>query len=111
VSIFGSVLLTIYKHDFATGIPNGTPAVALQPFSNPLMLQQTLPQLEAGFGKYPGGLQLLKVLLANVRTALVHGIHEIFFVGAIIMCGAVVLNSFLREIPLRGRMPVEPEIG
>jgi EmrB/QacA subfamily drug resistance transporter len=111
VSIFGSVLLTIYKHDFAGGIPSGTPEIALKPFSNPLMLQQILPQLEAGFGKYPGGLQLLKVLLANVRTALVHGIHEIFFVGAIIMCGAVALNAFLREVPLRSGMPVEPEIG
>ncbi len=111
VSIFGSVLLTIYKHDFAGGIPSGTPAIALKPFSNPLMLQQILPQLEAGFGKYPGGLQLLKVLLANVRAALVHGIHEIFFVGAIVMCGAVALNAFLREVPLRSGMPVEPEIG
>jgi EmrB/QacA subfamily drug resistance transporter len=111
VSIFGSVLLTIYKHDFANGIPPGTPAIALKPFSNPLMLQQILPQLEAGFGKYPGGPQLLKVLLGNVRTSLVHGIHEIFFVGAIIMCGAVVLNGFLREVRLRGGMAVEPEIG
>ncbi len=111
VSIFGSVLLTIYKRDFANGVPRGAPAIALKPFSNPLMLQQIRPQLDAGFGKYPGGPQLLKVLLANVRTSLVHGIHEIFFVGAIIMCGAVVLNAFLREVPLRGRMPAEPEIG
>jgi len=83
----------------------------LPPFNNPLMLEQIRPQLEAGFARYPGGPQLLKVLFANVRTALVHGIHEIFFVGAIIMCAAVVLNLFLREIPLRGKMPVEPEIG
>jgi len=111
VSIFGSVLLTIYKHDFANAVPAGTPAIALPPFNNPLMLEQIRPQLEAGFARYPGGPQLLKVLFANVRTALVHGIHEIFFVGAIIMCAAVVLNLFLREIPLRGKMPVEPEIG
>lgn len=111
VAIFGSVLLTIYKHDFANGIPRGTPAIALTPFSNPLMLAQIRPQLDAGFGKYPGGLELLKVLLANVRVALVHGIHEIFLVGSIIMCAAVVLNTFLREVPLRGKMPVEPDIG
>lgn len=111
VSIFGSVLLTIYKHDFNGAVPKGTPAIALRPFNNPLLLAQIRPQLEAGFGRYPGGPQLLKLLLANVRTSLVHGIHAIFFVGAIIMCGAVVLNAFLREVPLRGRTPVEPEIG
>jgi len=111
VSIFGSVLLTIYKHDFNGAIPNGTPGIALRPFNNPLLLAQIRPQLEAGFGRYPGGPELLKLLLSNVRTSLVHGIHAIFLVGAIIMCGAVVLNAFLREVPLRGRAPVEPDIG
>src|SRR5580698_9098353 len=111
VAIFGSVLLEIYNRDFNQGVPPGTPAIALKPFSNPLMLAQIRPQLEAGFGRYPGGLQLLKVLLANVRIALVRGIHEIFFVGAIIMCGAVVLNLFLKEVRLKGKMQVEPDIG
>jgi EmrB/QacA subfamily drug resistance transporter len=111
ISIFGSLLLTIYKHDFNGAVPSGTPAIALKPFHNPLMLAQIRPQLEAGFGRYPGGPELLKLLLANVRTSLVHGIHAIFFVGAIIMCGAVVLNTFLREVPLKSRMAVEPEVG
>jgi MFS family permease len=111
ISIFGSVLLTIYKRDFANGIPAGTPAIALKPFNNPLMLAQIRPQLEAGFGRYPGGLQLLKLLMGNVRTALIHGIHAIFVVGAVIMCAAVVLNAFLREVRLKSRMQVEPDIG
>ena len=110
MSIFGSVLLTIYKHDFANGVPAGTPGIALPPFNNPLMLAQIRPQLEAGFGQYPGGLALLKLLMANVRLALIHGIHAIFVVGAIIMCCAVVLNAFLREVKLKSRM-VEPEVG
>ena len=75
------------------------------------MLAQIRPQLEAGFGRYPGGLQLLKLLLANVRIALVHGIHAIFLVGAVIMCGAVILNVFLPEVRLKGKMSVEPEVG
>jgi EmrB/QacA subfamily drug resistance transporter len=111
VSIFGSVLLTIYKHDFNGAIPNGTPAIALKPFNNPLLLAQIRPQLDAGFGRYAGGAELLKVLLANVRASLVHGIHAIFLVGAIIMCAAVVLNAFLPEVRLKGRMTVEPEVG
>jgi EmrB/QacA subfamily drug resistance transporter len=111
VSIFGSVLLTIYKHDFNGAVPPGTPEIALKPFNNPLMLAQIRPQLEAGFGRYPGGLQLLQQLMGNVRTSLVHGIHAIFFVGAIIMCFAVILNACLREVRLKGKMTVEPEIG
>jgi hypothetical protein len=111
VAIFGSVLLTIYKQDFNSGIPHATPPIALKPFSNPLMLAQIRPQLEAGFGRYPGGLELLKVLLANVRTALVHGIHAIFVIGAVIMVGAVLLNAFLPEVRLKSKMQVEPEIG
>ena len=35
------------------------PAIALKPFSNPLLLPLIRPQLDAGFGRYPGGLQLL----------------------------------------------------
>lgn len=110
VAIFGSVLLTIYKRDFAQGVPHDTPAIALRPFNNPLMLAQIRPQLEAAFGHYPGGLQLLKLLMGNVRLGLVNGIHAIFVVGAIIMCAAVVLNAFLREVPLKSRM-VEPDVG
>jgi EmrB/QacA subfamily drug resistance transporter len=110
VSIFGSVLLTIYKHDFNNGVPQNTPSIALRPFNNPLMLAQIRPQLETAFGHYPGGLQLLKLLMVNVRVSLIHGLHAIFVVGAIIMSGAVVLNAFLREVKLKSRM-VEPEVG
>jgi len=108
VAAFGSVLLTLYKHDFDAGVPHGTPAIALKPFSNPLMLPLIRPQLEAGFGKYPGGLQLLQKLFDNVRFSLVHGIHAIFVVGAIIMSLAVLWNFTLREIPLRGHKEAPP---
>jgi hypothetical protein len=108
VAVFGSVLLTRYNHDFAAGIPQGTPAIALKPFSNPMMLPLIRPQLEAGFGRYPGGLQLLHQLFENVRTALMHGIHLIFIVGAMIMSAGVLINLMLREIPLRGHSSAEP---
>ncbi|HML18654.1 MAG TPA: MDR family MFS transporter [Bryobacteraceae bacterium] len=102
VAIFGTVLLTMYKREFASGVPRGTPAIALKAFSNPLMLPLIRPQLEAGFGRYPGGLQLLERLFANVKTSLVHGIHTIFVVGAAIMTCAILVNFALRELPLRG---------
>jgi hypothetical protein len=72
-----------------------------------------MPQLDRTFGRDPGGLALLKTLLGNVRMALVHGINLIFVSSAAIMAVAVVLNLFLRSIPLRHGAPkaeVHPEV-
>ena len=102
MAIFGSVMLTIYNRDFAGGVPAGTPPTSLKPFGNPMLLEQIRPQLEASFGRYPGGTKLLDVLLADVRTSLIHGLQVIFFVGAVIMTAAVVVNLLLREVPIRG---------
>ena len=106
VAVFGSILLTRFHNEFDAGIPPGTPAAALAPFSNPLMLSGMRPQLEAAFGKYPGGLQLLGKLFANVRTALIHGLNEIFVASAVIMSLSVILHIVLKDVKLRGRAPV-----
>jgi dipeptide/tripeptide permease len=103
VAIFGSILLTTFHNDFDAAVPAGTPGIALAPFSNPLMLSAIRPQLEAGFGKYPGGLQLLKTLMANVRIALIHGLNRIFIASAVIMTLAIILHLTLKSVKLRGR--------
>lgn len=109
VAIFGSLLLTNYHHDFARGVPPGTPAEALIPFSNPVRLAQVRPQLDAMFSRYAGGADLLRTLLENVRAALVHGIKLIFISSAIVMTAAIILNLMLRNVPLRhGRAPSTP---
>ncbi|HEY3823929.1 MAG TPA: MFS transporter, partial [Bryobacteraceae bacterium] len=108
VAVFGTVLLTNYQRDFAKGVPAGTAASLLKPFSNPLMLQQMRPQLDATFGGSPDGVAVLKTLLENVRGALVHGINLIFISSTAIMALAVVLNLLLRSVPLRHGMP-KPE--
>ncbi|HEX4137704.1 MAG TPA: MDR family MFS transporter [Bryobacteraceae bacterium] len=108
VAVFGTVLLTNYQRDFAKGVPAGTAASLLKPFSNPLMLQQMRPQLDATFGQSADGLAVLKTLLENVRGALVHGINLIFISSTAIMGIAVVLNLLLRSVPLRHGTP-KPE--
>jgi len=109
VAIFGTVLLTNYQRDFAKGVPAGTAANLLKPFLNPLMLVQIRPQLDTIFGRTPGGPELLKTLLMNVRMALVHGINLIFISSAAIMAAAVVLNLLLRSVPLHhGSAKAEP---
>ncbi len=104
VAVFGSVLLTKYHHSFESNIPPGTPARVLVPFKEPLMLMQIRPRLEAAFGQIHGGTELLNKLLGNVRVALVEGLHAIFLMGTILMVVAVVVNLFLREVPLRKKV-------
>jgi EmrB/QacA subfamily drug resistance transporter len=110
VAVFGSVLLTSYHHDLTAGIPAGTPPEALKLFSNPLLLGQLRPQLDAMFGHSESGRQLLQMLMANVRTGLLHGLQSIFFASAVIMTLAIVLHLMLRDVPLRRHHPPEPEV-
>jgi len=109
VAVFGSMLITIYHDRFNSSVPPGTPPRALAAFNEPLMLVQIRPKLEAAFGLYPGGTELLHKLLANVRTALLSGLHAIFLMGAILMMIAVVANLFLQEVPLRKKGEVHLE--
>ena len=48
-----------------------------------------------------GALVVLRQLLANVREALLGGLHSIFVMGSILMVLAVAVNFFLPEVPLR----------
>jgi hypothetical protein len=100
VAIFGTILLTNYHIDFAKGVPAGVDSKLLEPFLNPLMLAQMRTRLVEMFGAVPGGPELLRHLMGNVRTALVHGINLIFVSSAVIMAAAVVLNLLLRSVPL-----------
>src|SRR6516165_9537813 len=95
VAIFGSVLLTNFHKDFAAGVPAGTPPEGLRLFSNPLMLAQMRPQLEEIFGRVPDGRELLKALMGNVKTSLVHGLQLIFISSAVLMTAAIGLHLFL----------------
>ncbi len=105
VAAFGSVLLTRYHEYFDQHVPQGTPAIALTPFNNPLMLGPNRVRLEAAFGRFPGGTELLHKLMENVRDGLVGGLHSIFVIGTGLMVVGLVVNLFLREIPLKKRAP------
>jgi EmrB/QacA subfamily drug resistance transporter len=110
VAAFGSVMLTRYHSDFARTMPAHVPAVALPYFSNPLLLVQVRPQMEAAFSRAPGGSALLQTLFDNVRASLANGLHLIFVCSAAIMVLAVGLHLMLRSEPLRTRV-VEPELA
>jgi MFS family permease len=104
VAAFGTIMLTRYHAMFEQRMPAHVPAMALPYFSNPLMLVQLRPQLEAGFNGVPGGPALIQTLFANVRAALENGLHLIFVCSAAIMSAAVLLHVALRAEPLRARV-------
>jgi hypothetical protein len=110
VAAFGSLMLTRYHRDFARAMPAHVPQVALPYFSNPLLLVQIRPQLEAAFGRVPGGAALLQTLFTNVKTSLENGLHQIFVWSAVIMVLAIPLHLLLRTEPLRTRV-AEPELA
>jgi EmrB/QacA subfamily drug resistance transporter len=103
VAAFGTVMLTQYHDEFTRSVPSNVPPAALPYFSNPLLLMQVRPQLEEIFGRVPGGRELLVSLLNGVKTALTHGLQEIFFWSAAIMTASIVLHVILKSVPLRGR--------
>ena len=109
VAVFGSVLLTSYHKDLTVGVPS-TPAGALKLFSNPLLLGQMRPKLDSTFGSYAGGMDVLHKLLGNVRTGLIHGLQDIFFISAILMSAAVILHILLKDVKLRHHHAPEPEV-
>ena len=57
---------------------------------------QVRPQLEAAFGRVPGGAALLQTLLIGVKAALLHGLQEIFLWSAVIMTVAILLHLLLQ---------------
>jgi len=111
VAAFGSIMLTRYHSDFAKAVPAQVPPSLLTYFSNPLLLMQMRPQIEANFAQTPGGLKVLNALYGAVRTSLEHGITQIFFWSAVIMSVAVLIHLALRSEPLRTHAHVpEPEL-
>src|SRR5213596_1759386 len=105
VAIFGSLLLTHYHHDFAKAVPRGVPQEATTAFSNPLLLRQMRPQLEATFSRFENGPHLLETLYASVGPALLVGIQSIFLISAGLMIGLSALNFFLKDETLRHGPP------
>jgi EmrB/QacA subfamily drug resistance transporter len=104
VAAFGSLMLTRYHNEFSRAVPAHVPDGVLMYFSNPLLLMQMRPQLDATFAQTPGGPAVLESLFAAVRTSLSSGLELVFFWSAIIMVGAVLVHLTLRSEPLRTKM-------
>jgi len=106
VAAFGSVMLTRYHDEFLRLAPAGLPAEAMPYLTNPILLAQSRPELAAIFMKTPGGLTMVQPVIASVKTALLHGLQEVFFFGAVLMAVAILPHLFLKREPLRSRTAV-----
>ena len=96
-AIGGSVLLAIYHADFAKAVPAGLPERAVRAFDNPMLLPSIRPQLEAAFGRYPGGAEVLAKLMLAVKDSLMHGIRVVFIIGAVVSLVLLAVTVTLPE--------------
>jgi len=108
VAAFGSVMLTRYHTVFDRAVPAQVPSGLLMYFSNPLLLVQMRPQIEATVAQTPGGLMALQGVFIAVRSALAESLELVFFWSAVIMVLAVLAHLGLRAEPLRTRA-AEPD--
>lgn len=104
VATFGSMMLTRYHTEFARTVPAHVPPGLLGYFSNPLLLVQMRPQIEASVAQTPDGLAVLAALFGAVRTSLSHSLELVFFWSAVIMTLAILVHLGLRSEPLRTHM-------
>src|SRR3954469_13916859 len=109
VAMFGSIMLTRYHTEFSRAVPAGVPPGLLTYFSNPLLLVQMRPQIEASVAQTPGGVAALQAVFAAVRTSLSHGLELVFFWSALLMAASVLVHLALRSQPLRTQM-VQPDV-
>jgi predicted MFS family arabinose efflux permease len=101
VAAFGSVMLTRYHAAFDRAVPAQIPTGLLAYFSNPLLLVQMRPQIEATVAQTPGGLAALQAVFVAVRSSLAESLELVFFWSAVIMVLAVLAHLALRGEPLR----------
>ena len=99
VATYGSILLRNYHESFSPHIPAGAPPRVLALLNNPVQLRQASSGGVQGL--QASDLVLVKQLSGHVREALYQGLHQIFVIGSILMVAAVIVNFFLREVPLR----------
>lgn len=104
VAAFGSVMLTRYHDEFLRNAPSGLPTAAMPYLANPILLAQSRPQLAAIFAGTPNGLAIAQAAITSVRTALLHGLQEVFFAAAVLMTVAIIPHVFLKREPLRTRV-------
>ncbi|MGE3706213.1 MAG: MDR family MFS transporter [Vicinamibacterales bacterium] len=103
VAVFGTLMLGRYARVFSARLPEGVPADALPFFSNPLMLAEARPNVEAILSRTADAPGLAQALFSNVRVALTAGLHGIFVWSAAIMGASVLLHLALRGEPLKSR--------
>lgn len=100
-AIFGTIMLREYTSQFAKTVPVDVPVELRHAFTNPLSLLHNLPQLQMDYADVPGGSAQLLALLETMKSALVYGLSDVFWLSTIVVAIAWIVTLFLQEVPLR----------
>ncbi|MEA1959546.1 MAG: MFS transporter, partial [Chloroflexota bacterium] len=109
LAIAGSVLNNRFTSEFVGGLPQGVQSVmpsgsldSIMDNPQALVSPEALEQLSQTFQSLgEQGMILLDQLLTTLREALNSAITEVFFVSFCVVGAALVINFFIKEIPLR----------
>ncbi|WP_442601915.1 MDR family MFS transporter [Paenibacillus sp. KN14-4R] len=120
IAVMGTIMSTNITKSMKSAIESGKgvdlskldPAIAekLSVFHNPQMLLDQ-PKLAAIHDQMPAAMQpIFTKMIDSLRDALSSSLSTVFLTGAIVLCVALVLALFLKEIPLRtsSKMPGKP---
>ena len=78
-------------------------------FSNPLLLPEMRPQLEAVFSQYETGASCAGHTVRARGYGITSVIESIFLISAVLMVGLFLLNLLIKDVPLRHGPPPSPE--
>lgn len=103
-AVFGLTILYLYNGKLGQSLPNNLPESARQAVSDPLNPGKLRSVIELHLGNTPQASDLLH----SVQSALMHAIATVFVIYGTLLVSVVILNLFLKEIPLRKNTANEP---
>jgi hypothetical protein len=99
LTIFGTILLSLYRAHVDALIPSGAPRELMLAFNNPLRLVSEKPNLEIALSQFPNGKVVLARLIEGSQAGLLSGVRFIFLLSSVIMAASFIVNLFLDETP------------
>src|SRR5262249_42436211 len=97
-------ILYLYNGKLGQSLPNNMPESVIQAVSDPLNPGTLRAVLESHLGNTPQA----SALLHSVQIALMYAIGTVFAIYGTLLVSVVILNLFLKEIPLRKKPANEP---
>lgn len=103
-AIFGAVMIACYQMDLSRHLPQSMSSGKWTFLSNPLDANYVRQQLFSILSGLPDGKQLVVTIFQQCQESLVYAIDKVFLIYALILTVTMLVNVFLPQLPLRGKV-------